>query len=391
MKVSVKGLASQRELTELLSDMVRIESVNPLCGKSGSGEAGMVAYICRRLDEWEIPYTLQEALPGRFNVLAHLKGSGTGALCLEAHTDTVPAEKMCIPPFEPQIRDGRLYGRGSVDDKGSVAAMLYALYLLKSHDLKPVADIYFAAAAEEEVSYRGVLRLLDEGIPFDAAIVGEGTDVHICRACKGNLRFKIVTRGLAGHSSRPWEGRNAIAAMAEVISCLERKLPPLYEKKRHPLLGPPTLNISLIRGGKLINIVPDYCEIQLDRRTLPGESFEDVRREIDDCLRELLESHPEYEVEVEEPFGVDYAMEVEEDAYIVRTATAACDAILGEHCVEGGYFSCDATKFPRAGIPAVVLGPGSILQAHTDDEYIPLADLVKAAEVYAQICLDFNL
>ena len=173
------------------------------------------------------------------------------------------------------IQNGRLYGRGSVDDKGSVAAMMYAMRLLKEHKIETYSDIYFAAAAEEEFSYKGVLRLLEDGIPFDAAVVGEGTSVHVC---KGNVRFKIVSRGLAGHSSRPWEGRNAIVAMANVICELEKKLFPLYEQKKHPLLGPPTFNISLIHGGKLINIVPDYCEIQIDRRVLPGETNPSVRR-----------------------------------------------------------------------------------------------------------------
>lgn len=390
MDTCVKGLAKEDELVALLSDMVRIESVNPLFGKGGSGEAGMVDYICRFFDSYDIPYTLQEALPGRFNVLAHLKGSGSGALCFEAHTDTVTVDEMSIPPFEPVVKDGRLYGRGSVDDKGSVAAMMYAMAMLKEHGLTPYADIYFAAAAEEEVSYRGVLRLLEEGIPFNAAIVGEGTSVHICRACKGNVRFKIITKGVAGHSSRPREGKNAIVAMANVICELEKKLFPLYEQRKHPLLGPPTFNISLIEGGKLINIIPDYCEIQVDRRILPGESFEDVRQEIADCIQDLLAAHPEYEVSIQEPFGTDYAMEVEEDSLIVRAAAAACDRILGSNTIEGGYFSCDATKFPRVGIPAIVMGPGSILQAHTNDEYIPISDLSKAAEVFAQICLDFR-
>ena len=390
MEQTIKGLAKEDELVSLLCDLVSIESVNPLFEKGGTGEKNMVEYICRYFDQYQIPYILQEALPGRFNVLAHLKGTGKGALCFEAHTDTVTVDEMEIEPFKPVIQNGRLYGRGSVDDKGSVAAMMYAMRLLKEHKIETYSDIYFAAAAEEEFSYKGVLRLLEDGIPFDAAVVGEGTSVHVCRACKGNVRFKIVSRGLAGHSSRPWEGRNAIVAMANVICELEKKLFPLYEQKKHPLLGPPTFNISLIHGGKLINIVPDYCEIQIDRRVLPGETYQSVRQEVLGCLESLLSSHPEYEVEIQEPFVTDFAMEVEEDSPIVRTAIAASDAIMGEHTIEGGYFSCDASKFTRIGIPAIVMGPGSILQAHTNDEYIEISDLAKAAEVFTQICVDFR-
>ncbi|MGI5963752.1 MAG: M20 family metallopeptidase [Lawsonibacter sp.] len=390
MEPIMKGLANEEELVDLLSDLVRIESVNPLFGKGGSGETGMVEYICRYFDRYEIPYTLQEAMPGRFNVVAHLKGSGEGALCFEAHTDTVTVDEMEIDPFTPTVKDGKLYGRGSVDDKGSVATMMYAMRMLKEHGITPYSDIYFAAAAEEEFSYRGVLRLLEEGIPFDAAVVGEGTCVHICRACKGNVRFKIVTHGLAGHSSRPWEGRNAIVSMANVICALEKKLFPVYAARKHPLLGSPTLNISLINGGKLINIIPDRCEIQIDRRVLPGETFESVKQELEESLKELLAEHPEYDIEIEDPFVTDFAMEVAEDSPIVKTAAEVCDKLLGEHVIEGGYFSCDASKFTKVGIPAIVMGPGSILQAHTNDEFIAISDLVKAAEVFAQICVDFR-
>lgn len=391
MGLSMKGLAREEELVSLLSDMIRIESVNSLFGKGGSDEAGMVEYICRYFDQYGIPYTLQETeLPGRFNVLAHLKGSGSGALCFEAHTDTVTVEEMEIDPFVPFVRDGKLYGRGSEDDKGSVAVMMYILKLLKEHNITPYSDIYFCAAADEEYSYRGVARLLEDKLPFDAAIVGEGTSGHIVRACMGNVRFKIISRGVQAHSSHPWYGRNAILAMGDIIHELKEKLLPMYEQRKHPLLGSPTFVISLIKGGKQINFVPEYCEIQIDRRTLPGETFEDVRKEVTDCLRELLEQHPEYEVEIQAPFTWDYSMEVPESAHIVKVASAACDHILGNHEIEGGHYSCDATKFPLVGIPAIVMGPGNIRKAHTNDEYVEIEDLVNVAEVFAQICVDFR-
>jgi len=391
MALSMKGLAKEEELVSLLSDMVRIESVNTLFGKGGSDEKNMVEYICRWFDQYEIPYVLQETvLPGRFNVLAHIKGSGAGALCFEAHTDTVSVDEMTIDPFEPVVKDGKLYGRGSEDDKGSVAVMMYVLKLLKEHNITPQCDIYFCAAADEEFSYKGVLRLLEEKIPFDAAIVGEGTSCHIVRACMGNVRFKIITRGVQAHSSHPWYGRNAIVAMGDVIHELKEKLLPMYEQRKHPILGSPTFVMSVIKGGKQVNFVPEYCEVQVDRRTLPGETFEDVRREVEDCLKDLLERNPEYVVEIQEPFASDYSMEVPEEAQIVRAAAAACDAILGSHEIEGGHYSCDATKFPLVGIPAIVMGPGNIRKAHTNDEYVEIADLVNLAEVFAQICVDFR-
>ena len=141
MEQTIKGLAKEDELVSLLCDLVSIESVNPLFEKGGTGEKNMVEYICRYFDQYQIPYILQEALPGRFNVLAHLKGTGKGALCFEAHTDTVTVDEMEIEPFKPVIQNGRLYGRGSVDDKGSVAAMRYAMRRLKEHKSENYADI----------------------------------------------------------------------------------------------------------------------------------------------------------------------------------------------------------------------------------------------------------
>ena len=165
MARKIKGIADQAELLQLLSDMVAIESVNTLFGKGGSDEKNIVNYICNYYDRNGIEYSIQEALPGRCNVVARIKGNGSGALCFEAHTDTVTVDEMTIEPFTPTVKDGRLYGRGSVDDKGSVAAMMYMMKLLKEHNITPYSDIYFAAVAEEEYSYKGVLRMLEEGEP----------------------------------------------------------------------------------------------------------------------------------------------------------------------------------------------------------------------------------
>lgn len=381
---------NRQELIDLLSDMVRIESINPLFGKGGSGESGMVSYIRLYLDELKIDYELQEALPGRENIVARIPGKGKGSLCFEAHMDTVTVENMTILPFDPKYDGSRLYGRGSVDDKACLAALMYVLKLIKVHDLRSYADIVFVAAAEEEYSYKGVLRLLKENRDYSAAVVGEATGLNIYRACKGNVRFKIITHGKAGHSSRPWEGYNAIDLMGEVLHIINHSLKTEYDKRIHPLLGPPTFNTSIISGGKLINIIPEYCEIQVDRRTLPGESFETVKEEITACLRNGLSEDDLSHVEICDPFAFDYSMETDEDSQIVKTAENVCSYLKLDSKVMGASFSCDASKFVNAGIPAIIFGPGNIVRAHSDEEYVEVDELCEAARAYLGMCMEFR-
>ncbi len=391
MKFDFKGKADREELIALLQDMVRIDSVNTYFGKGGGDEFAMADYVCRFCDKNGLAYEIQEVTGGRNRqVLIRLPGEGAGKLCFEAHLDTVPVDEMTIDPFDPVIKDGKIWGRGSCDCKGSVAGMLYALKMLKDNGVTPPCDIYLCAAAEEEFSYRGVLRLLEDAPKFDAAIVGEPTDCSIFTCCKGTARFKIVSRGIGGHSSKPWLGRNAIIEMAHVICELEEKLFPEYEKVQHPMLGPATFCISMIEGGSFINKIPDYCEIQIDRRLLPGDDYSKVRKEVETCLAGLLADHPEYDIEVLDPFLEDIAMDTDQNEVIVKTACASCDQILGGHKIEAMYGSCDASKLSKNGIPSIVLGPGSMGKAHTNDEFVPIDELIAASEIYAQICADFR-
>ncbi len=373
---------------ETLAALVRIDSVNPEWGGPGEAEAG--TFVKRFLAESGLEIIEDEVLPGRTNVLARLPGRDRDrCVLLEAHLDTVSVADMTIPPFEPEIRDGRLFGRGACDVKGGLAAMMHAARDLAESTETPPCDVIFAAVIDEEHHYRGVTALIEWlrkcGRPIpEAAVVAEPTELRVVRANKGVLRFRVTTRGKSAHSSKPHLGRNAIVAMAPVIEALDREAKRLAEETTHPLLGPATLSIGLIEGGAQVNFVPEHCAVSLDRRLLPGETGEAVLDEIAAIVEPLgaeLEQPPQL---------VDEAMETPAEASVVATASAVLAAMNEDPEPVGVPFGCDCTKLSRAGIPSIIFGPGSIDQAHGAVEFIEIAQLEKATEFYRAFLRDFG-
>ncbi len=375
---------------DILSELVAIESVNPDYPDGGAGEAGVADFIAGYLQTVGIEYRTDEVLPGRRNLIAFLPGKSRAGLCLETHMDTVSAMGMRIPPFDPAIREGRLYGRGSCDAKASLAAMLFALAELKQSGVTSPTDIYLAAVIDEEYRYHGVTRLLESGLRVHSTVVGEPTSLRVVTACKGVVRFSVTTNGKAGHSARPWDGRNAIYDIAAILQALEEELIPILSKRQHPLLGSPTLSVGRIEGGVIVNIIPDRCEIEIDRRTLPGEDYASVSAEIREVIDGVNKKRPGLDAVIGEPVLTDYAMDTPENCPVVQCALAACQRVTGESAIDGVGYCCDATKFSRAGIPAVVLGPGDIKNAHSDNEHVDIAQVEAAAGIYMDLCRRFH-
>jgi acetylornithine deacetylase len=369
-------------LVGLLSELVAIESVNPAY-PGGRGEAAAAAYVeayCRRLG---LDVARPPVLPGRDNVLAELRVPGARqTLLFEAHMDTVALAPMGERALCPEVRDGRLYGRGACDTKGALAAMLGALerLVVRRADLR--VNVLLLAAVDEEHHFRGVMAFIEAGPPVQAAVVGEPTELRLVVAHKGCVRWRLSTRGRAAHSSRPREGDNAIDQMADVLHAL-RTLHPQLAARRHPLVGSPTLSVGRIWGGTGVNIVPDQCTIELDRRTIPGEEPAAVLAEVDALLAELTAAKPAVRVEREEPFVVDWALATPIDAAIVGATAAACRAVGRTGEPVGASYGTDASKLWALGsMPSVVLGPGSTAQAHTADEYVALDQVMVAVEIY---------
>lgn len=374
-------------LYDTLADLIRLNTVNPAYGDGGT-EANALPLLQNFLTRRGIETTLQQVFPGRYNLLATLPGSGPQRLVLEAHVDTVSIKGMSIPPFEPTVREGRMYGRGSVDDKAGLAAMLHAVASLREDGIVPPCEVLLAAVVDEEFSFRGVLKLC-EGLRADAAVVAEPTEMRVVIASKGVLRMRMRTRGKAAHSAKPHLGNNAINQMARLVLALEKEHERL-STVTHPLLGCPTLNAGVIQGGVQVNFVPDSCAIEVDRRLLPGESASRVVEDFRRLLQGLSLKHPGFAAEIEEPLLlVDEALDTPANSRVVTTAQHVARSLQIDPEPCGVPFGSDASKLSRAGIPTILFGPGSIDQAHSMDEYVALEQVSRAAAFYREFILNF--
>ncbi|MFN0104172.1 MAG: M20 family metallopeptidase [Bryobacteraceae bacterium] len=369
-----------RGVLQTLADLVSINSVNPSFD-GGVPEAAVALYVERYFAGHDIETFRQEVLPGRFNVIARLPGRQTDRrIILEAHMDTVSVTGMTIPPFDPAIRDGRLYGRGACDTKAGLAAMMHAIAAVKADGTTPPCEVWLAAVIDEEHSFQGVTRLC-EGLHANAAIVAEPTEMRLVTASKGVLRWRVRTRGKAAHSAKPQLGVNAISHMAAVIQALDRQTETLAAHS-HPLLGPATLNIGLIHGGEQINFVPDLCEISIDRRLIPGEDAEQV-------WSGYAHLAAKFGAEADRPLVADAPMETSVASDIVHVAQRVLVALNRPVAPAGVPFGSDASKLARLGIPSVIVGPGSIDHAHAAIEYVECDQVLEAASFFRHVILEF--
>ena len=373
---------------QTLADLVRINSVNSFY-EGGAGEREIATWVRgffeqRGMEVWE-----QKVFPGRPNVIARLPGRDPSRrVILEAHMDTVSVQGMGIPPFEPRVEDGRLFGRGSCDTKAGLAAMMHAVASLHEEGVRPPCEVWMAAVVDEEFSYRGVVKLCED-LTAHAALVAEPTGLRAIIAGKGVLRWRIVVRGKAAHSSKPHLGVNAISHAARIVLAIEEDHARLAAKV-HPLLGSATVNVGMIHGGVQVNFVPDACAIEIDRRLLPGESGPAVLAHYQGLLDELKGQHPTLDAVMEPPRIMDEAMETAADSAPARLASAVL-AEMGLDARLGGVpFGSDASKLSREGIPSLIIGPGSIDQAHAAVEFVEITQVEQAAEFYRNFILRFE-
>ncbi len=370
------------ELTDLLASMIRLPSVNP-CDEEPEGpemgEARMTRFVRDWLSERDIDCHLQRMSPDRDNVIATVEGRREPPLVFESHMDTVSVDGMTIPPFEPRVEDGRMYGRGSCDDKASLAAMMAALARVAEGD-PPPRSVVLVAAVDEEYLHGGAGRYLEDAGPIAGAVIGEPTGLRVIIAHKGALRTRIITHGVSAHSSNPNRGVNAIYRMARVVTALEGFADSLTERPEHELVGGPTLSVGTISGGSAVNIVPEACRCMVDRRLIPGETPDAALDEIRDVVADLLDDDDELV-----PTLKDAPVETDRSAEIVQTARQAVREVTGEDEPEGVAYCTDGCDFAERDIPLVVLGPGDIAQAHTADEWVEIEQVELAAGIYERM------
>jgi acetylornithine deacetylase len=369
---------------ELLEQLVQIDSVNASMG--GEGERDMVEAVATILDRIGCEVRVHDVpSPERPNVVGVLPGHADGrVLLLEAHMDTVA---MPSEPSPIRRDGGRLYARGACDTKGSAAAMLSALSRLATADDRPT--IVFAGVSDEEAAMTGSRALLEQLPRVDGAIIGEPTSLRPVRAHNGMLRFRIITRGTAAHTSRAHLGVNAIAAASRLVLAIQDELLPRLEQRSHPLAGPALITPAMIDGGVAPNLVPSRCVIHVDRRLAPGEDPAAALAEVDALLMEARRRGDD--VSREEPFISLPAVEIPADDGLVVAAEAVVSSELGEPVSSGGVpYGTDASNLAGVGgIPCVVIGPGSIDQAHTDEEWVDLAEVGRASAIYEAIIRRF--
>ena len=369
--------------------MVRIDTVNSAISGRPDAELELSLHLEEQASEMGCKTVRLPVSGAGFNLLvSHIVSTNAPWVMFESHLDTVSVDGMTVPPFDGVIGDGRMYGRGTCDTKGSGAAMLWSLkrYMGEGLSTNNVAILF---TLDEEVTKTGVRTFVDRQLPDlgwlpRGVVVGEPTKLALVGAHNGVVRWRIVTQGIAAHSSDPYKGRSAISMMTKVIETIEREYVPSV-KMMHPLTGKAQCSINIVRGGVQINIIPEHCEIHVDRRVVPGESTEDVLPAVERVLDRLREEDPDMVVTQERPDMVDWPLDPAVGRGFAQVVAGALGRLGLPNEVNGVGYGTDASTFGKAGIPAVVLGPGDIAQGHTADEWIDLGELARGIEVYYEI------
>jgi acetylornithine deacetylase len=372
-------------LTQLLADLVRLPSVNPM-GRTDLPadilyESRVTAYLEQRLRDLGCSPRRQPVLPGRDNLVTVYEPPTPPPLTVifEAHQDTVPVDAMTVEPFGAKVEGGRLYGRGACDVKAGGVVMLAAFARLVKERPAGSARVILANTVDEEHSFYGVQELVKQGVKADCAIVAEPTLLNIVRAHKGVVRWQVETAGRACHSSRPEQGVSAIYRMARLVTAIEAYAEQLRQRPADPVLGPRTASVGRITGGVSPNTVPDVCRIDVDRRLVSGETAAAAAAD----LEAFLKAAPgvDFPFTMTQSHAACLPLTPTNSGELVTRLGGVIDSVVGKHEVHVVPYGTDASTISHAGTPAVVFGPGDIAQAHTKDEWIDLAQLEPAAEI----------
>ena len=379
-------------VVQIAADMVKI----PSCSLSKNREKDVAEFIFNLLSKEGIQSELTEVEPGRFNVTAIQKGTGTGkSLMLCGHLDTVPAYDMS-DPYSGLVKNGRLYGRGACDMKGPLAAMLAAFIGIYHSRIKIQGDLVFAGVIDEEEMGKGIEYLMKNGPFVDAAVIGEPTAMQLAVGHKGLEWLMVDVFGKKVHGGRMKEGINAIAMASKLINRLSEDYANILNEREHPILGSPTINIGRIEGGDQPSTVPGSCTLEIDRRWVPEETVAQVYQEISAIIEDLHKQDPKFNASVKSYFPSGELLPhepfcTEETDPLVISAKITMS--------QSGFDNLTSTVFPAwtdAGILAaytktkcIVMGPGDLALAHTSNEYIETEELKKASQFYGSLVLNY--
>jgi acetylornithine deacetylase/succinyl-diaminopimelate desuccinylase-like protein len=360
---------------QLCRALIKIPSENPSGAPESRGEAAMAEFVADFLTGRGATVQFESIAPERPNVYGWFPAPANSRyrILFAPHLDTVPARGMTIDPFAAELRDGRIYGRGASDTKGPMAAMLWALAIADLSQLN--ITVGFAGLADEEADQIGA-RMCAKTVKADLVIVGEPTGLEVVYSNKGTAWMELDARGKSAHASIPAAGVNAIELLTKAYADLKAAFPLLCAAPENSLLGPPTISLGCIHAGTKINVVPDHCVAEVDIRTVPGQ--EKMQSAVQDFLRDR---HPAVTAR---PLKISNPMHTDPNHPLIQKLVSHGAPLVG-----ASWF-CDAAHFADQGIPAVALGPGSIKQAHTGDEFIEVVELERGVQFFRTFLLSFR-
>jgi acetylornithine deacetylase len=368
-----------------LRDLVAIDSVNPSLVPGAAGEGAIAQAIADHMRRIGIDVQFQDVVPGRPNVIGVLEGRAPGkSLMFCGHVDTVGVDGMDAP-FDPRMDSGRMYGRGAQDMKAGVAAMIDAARLTAERGLDR-GRLIIAAVVDEEYASLGADALVTTWTA-DGAVVTEPTDLQVAVGHKGFAWLDVETRGRAAHGSRPLDGRDAIMRMGRVLSRLEALDRELQGRPPHPVLGTGSLHASILRGGRELSSYPDRCRLQMERRTIAGESGETAREEVLAILDALKREDAEFEASATLTFArPPHELSPSHPLPTVLLRAAAQTGYTAS--TTGMSFWTDAAILAGAGVPSVLFGPGGA-GLHSNEEYVTVAEVIACRDALRQLVVDW--
>lgn len=374
-------------VTDLLARLVRINSINPYFSDGSTDEREIAAQVAAELRGLGMRVELREPEPRRISVIGTLPGRAGGrSLMLNGHIDTVGPGAM-PDPFAATVRDGRMFGRGTYDMKGGFAACIAAARAIIEADISLDGDLHVVGVADEEVASLGMMDVLTVCRP-DAAIVTEATELDVCLAHKGFVWIEVETLGRAAHGSRFDEGIDANLRMGRFLGRLEELERELRRRPGHPLVGPPSLHAGTLRGGTAPSVYAASCRLEVERRTVPGETEASCLAELEAIADELAAADPTFQARLR-PLLTRPAFEVPAGAAISRAVFTAATEVLGRRPAEIGHtFWMDASLLAEAGVETVVIGPHGA-GAHADEEWVDLDSVVRLSEILARTAVSY--
>lgn len=380
------------ELIELTRKLISIPSYHGL----PNNEKEIGEYIYKFLIDNSMKPELIKVKNERSNVICGYGDNkdNSKTLMLNGHLDTVDVKNMIIKPFESYIENGCIFGRGSVDMKGAVAAMIMAVLIVKRAGIKLDGRVYFAGVIDEERGAEGTRHIIKNGPITKYAVVGEPSNLEIQNGHRGLEWIRIIVEGKYSHGGTPQDGINAIEKMNKVINEIQNNLLPLVKKRKHPIAGPANFNLGTIKGGTQPSTVPGDCILEIDRRYIPGESRDSVIKELNDIFEKISISDPDFKARAEimstkDSMNLGYPPLVcKPDSNIISSLKDAVQTNNLETKIS--YFPgwTDASLLSYKDVEAVVFGPGHLSSAHSDKEFCPIDDIINACKIYLYTIID---